>query len=302
MTTKQRNVLNNQTPVSLTAHQIEGSSKLPDTPSTINGKAIDADAGVVLTLQKKEEANAYLEELVESGKNKLNEVVATNARFIKIIAHDLRNPLSTTIGILDLLKENHIECSNAEIMQLINTAYNSANRTLNLLENLLAWSTSQNLEKNFNPVKINLRELVVNEIEHSNSSATLKQINLDHSVGSDLHVTADFEMVKTIFRNLINNAIKYTNTNGSVFIAATEGKKFVKIEISDNGIGMSIKTKGKLFKIDEIHSISGTNNEQGTGLGLLFCKEFIDLHGGKILVESEPGIGSVFRFTLPHYI
>ena len=281
---------------------MEGSSKLPDTSATIDGKVMDADAQLLLSLQKREEANAHLEELVVDGKNKLNEVVAANARFLKIIAHDLRSPLSTTIGILDLLKESDNECSKTEIKHLINTAYNSAIRALDLLENLLTWSTSQSSKRNFNPVKIRLSELVINEIEHFNASATLKKITLDHSIDSELHVTADFEMVKTIFRNLINNAIKYTNIHGNIFIAATEGKKFVKIEISDNGIGMSPETKEKLFKIDELHSRLGTDNEQGTGLGLLFCKEFIDLHGGKIQVDSEPDKGSRFSFTLPHYI
>jgi signal transduction histidine kinase len=109
-------------------------------------------------------------------------------------------------------------------------------------------------------------------------------------------------MVKTIFRNLISNAIKYSNTGGTIFISATEAPHFVEIEVKDDGIGIEQKTRQKLFKIDEFHSTSGTNNEQGTGLGLLFCKEFIDLHGGQIQVKSEPGKGSRFIFTLPHYI
>jgi signal transduction histidine kinase len=109
-------------------------------------------------------------------------------------------------------------------------------------------------------------------------------------------------MVKAIFRNLISNAIKYTNVGGNISITAAEENRFVKIRVADNGVGITNQIKERLFKIDDFHSSPGTNNEHGTGLGLLFCKEFVDLHGGEIQVESEPGMGSIFKFTLPHYI
>ena len=109
-------------------------------------------------------------------------------------------------------------------------------------------------------------------------------------------------MTKAIFRNLISNAIKYSNPGGQVIISAIEGKQFVEIEVADNGVGISKETQDKLFKIDEFHSSIGTDNEHGTGLGLLFCKEFIDMHGGKIQIESEQGKGCKIKFDLPYYI
>ena len=109
-------------------------------------------------------------------------------------------------------------------------------------------------------------------------------------------------MVKTILRNLINNAIKYTNINGEITINASELKQFVEVTVKDNGIGISADNKKKLFKIDTFHSTPGTHDEKGTGLGLLLCKEFVELHGGNIRIESEAGKGSRFAFTLPHYI
>ena len=109
-------------------------------------------------------------------------------------------------------------------------------------------------------------------------------------------------MVKTVLRNLISNAIKYTNINGQIKINALENKQYVEISVKDNGIGISPETRKKLFKIDFLHSAPGTNDEKGTGLGLLLCKEFIELHGGNIWIESEAGKGSCFSFTLPHYI
>ena len=302
MNTKQPNILNNPDPVNKTAARINGRTQSKVTSERIDGKVTVPDSLLLLQLQELEEINANLEELLEDNRKKLNETIATNAKFLKLIAHDLRSPFSTTIGILDLLKESFNDWDKNEIEQLINTASNSALRALDLLDKLLAWTMLQNTERTFNPVKINLRELVINELESFNASATLKQISMDHSIEPDLFVTADSEMVKTIFRNLISNAIKYTHTGGNIFIAATEGKRFVKIEVRDNGIGMSQKTKDMLFKIDEFHSTTGTNDETGTGLGLLFCKNFIDFHGGKIRVESEPDKGSKFKFTLPHYI
>lgn len=301
MNTKQRDTLNignANKPVRRINDSLKRSESQAKQPTDLK----NPDSRHQLSLQTLEEKNAYLEELLENSRKEMEEAVAVNARFLKIVAHDLRNPFSTTIGILDLLKENFDDWDKSEIKRFIATAASSASNALSLLENLLAWSMSQNIEKTFNPVRINLHELVIDEIELFDTAAGLKQITIDESVALNIFVAADNEMVKTIFRNLISNAIKYTNTGGHIHIAATEGKKFVKIEISDDGIGMSQKTREKLFKIDHFSSISGTYNEYGSGLGLLFCKEFIDRHGGNIRVESEPDKGSKFKFTLPHYI
>lgn len=299
MNTKSDNNLNRTIPANKIVRHINGSSKLTNASFSISDKLHENDK-LLASSQKLEEINGYLEELVESERKKVNELIETNNRFLRIVAHDLRNPFSTTLSILDLLNESLEDYSKAEIQELLKAANNSAIKAQNLLESLLAWSMSQSLEKKFNPVKVNLRELVINEIERFNNAAFLKRIDMDQSIDPNLHVSADFEMVKTIFRNLISNAIKYTRTGGEIFISANGGnKQFVKIEVRDNGIGMSQNTKEKLFKIDEFNSISGTNNEQGSGLGLLFCKEFIDLHGGTMSIESELGKGSIFKFTLP---
>lgn len=275
----------------------------PQTPSRGNiGKKETSESQLLLRLSKLEEINNQLEKLIDDSKQKLSEVVASNARFLSIVAHDLRNPFTTTVSILDLLKDHLNDIDQAELQRLIDIAAISTVRTLDLLDNLLSWSILQNKQKSFNPEKINLHELIAYEFESFNLSAAQKQLTLDHSIAPDLHITGDIQMVKTIFRNLISNAIKYSNPGGVIFICAAEGKQFTEIEVRDTGIGMSDKTKEKLFKIDEFYSQSGTNQEQGSGLGLLFCKDFIETHGGEIRVESTPGKGSSFRFTLPHYI
>jgi signal transduction histidine kinase len=144
--------------------------------------------------------------------------------------------------------------------------------------------------------------LLQEEIESLKTLALQKQITMSQSVEPALNVTADLQMVKTIFRNLINNAIKYTHAYGKIVITAVENKQFVEVTVIDNGIGISDEDSKKLFKIDSFHSTPGTRDEKGTGLGLLLCKEFVELHGGNIRIESEAGKGSRFAFTLPHYI
>jgi signal transduction histidine kinase len=281
------------------------SNKRSSKSSGLPGFITDTDKATenhFIQLQEMKERNALLEKLVEQHKNKLTEVVATNTKFISVIAHDLRSPFHAILGALELLKIKLEDYKISDIESYIDMASNSAIKTLNLLDGLLDWTISQNLEKSFNPVKINLYDLLEDEIMNIHSSATQKQISLNHSIEPKLNVTADIQMVKTVLRNLIGNAIKYTNIGGEIFISASESEQFVEIVVGDTGIGMSMEVQRKLFKIDTFRSIAGTNNERGSGLGLLLCKEFVEIHGGKIRIESESGKGSKFKFTLPHYL
>jgi len=255
-----------------------------------------------LRLKELENYNAQLENLIKVQNTKLIEVTETNTHFIAIIAHDLRSPFNAIIGILDVLKESLNDFSIDEIKEFVNIASNSANRTLNLVDNLLAWTISQNKGKSFNPIKINLSQLLLCEMESFILPAKQKQISLKHHIAPDLNASADFEMVKTILRNLISNAIKFTNTGGEIFINAFEDKNYVEIAVKDNGIGIPIQAQKELFRPGMNISTFGTGNEPGTGLGLLLCKEFVDIHCGRIWVESKPGYGSTFKFTLPHYL
>jgi signal transduction histidine kinase len=280
----------------------DSDSKSLSMPVSESGSDMAAEKKLLLRLREMEELNTGLELLVEQRTSKLVEIVSTNAKFLSIIAHDLRSPFSSILGILELLKMSLKELDKNEIEKYIEIIYNSANNTLTLLDNLLVWALSQNKEKNFKPIKINLYELLREEIENLKTLASQKQITLRHSVKPDLNVTADIQMVKTILRNLINNAIKYTNVNGEIIIDANEVNQYIEIAIKDNGIGISAEDQRKLFKIDAFHSTPGTHDEKGTGLGLLLCKEFVELHGGNIRIESEAGKGSRFAFTLPHYI
>lgn len=268
--------------------------------NTDTGKESEKD--IMLRLQEMEDLNAHLEKLLRQRTAEIDEVVATNTKFISILSHDLRSPFSSILGALQILKESLNNYNINEIEEYIDIASDSANRTLNLLDNLLAWTITQNKEKSFNPIKINLHALISDEIENINTSARQKQISLNQFIVPDLYVNADLQMVKTILRNLICNAVKYTNTGGEISISAKESRQFVEIAVKDTGIGILSEALKKLFRIDAFHSTEGTGNEKGTGLGLLLCKEFVEIHGGEIRIESEPGLGSKFTFTLPHYL
>jgi signal transduction histidine kinase len=285
-----------------TANRKNGNSKPSDKSGVMADATRVSDEQYILRLQEMAELNVHLESIVNQQAKEIAEIAATNSKFVAIISHDLRGPFTSILGVLELLRTNLNDYDVDKIKKFIDLAADSANSTYALLESLLAWTVAQNKELSFNAVKINLRELVKEEIASCKVSVLQKQLMLRYSIRPDLNVSADLQMVKTIFRNLIGNAIKYTPTCGEIIISASENKQFVEIIVSDNGIGISPEEQKKLFKINMFHSTAGTNNEQGVGLGLLLCKEFIELHGGNIMVKSECGKGCQCIFTLPHYI
>ncbi|HUX58988.1 MAG TPA: ATP-binding protein [Bacteroidales bacterium] len=251
----------------------------------------------MLIKQKEELYNSNI--LLEERRQNIEELNASKDKFFSIIAHDLKNPFQTIIGFSEMQKEE-IKSGNfasiEEYARLINT---SAVSTFRLLENLLEWANSQRGKILFKPIQFNLDELFIEELVALNDMALSKNVELKNSLADNLVITADKNMVKTIFRNLISNAIKFTHRNGKVEIAAKIKDNHVEISVSDNGIGMTKESMLKLFRIDVTLTTRGTENEKGTGLGLLLCKEFVEKHGGKIWVETDPGKGSTFKFNLP---
>ncbi len=302
MNVKQRQFPNNLKLEKNTADNKNNSSVSSDISGTIPGNGNKPKNDRKLRKLEMKQLNTLLRNLVNQHTTELTEVVATNTRFISIIAHDLRSPFTSILGALELLKEKLDQYHIIDVDYYIDIAFDSANSTLNLLDNLLAWTVTQNKENRFNPVKINLNELITEEIGSINVFSKHKQITLSYSIAPDLNITADIQMVKTIFRNLISNAVKFTDIGGEITVNASEYGQFVEIIVSDTGTGISDDVLKNIFKKNTFHTKAGTNNEKGTGLGLLLCKEFVELHGGSILIESEPEKGSKFKFTLPHYI
>lgn len=279
-----------------------GGSKLTSTSQEVPTFEKAPDWENNARLEYLEDRNASLESLLQKNSEKLTEVIETNRKFISIIGHDLRGPFCSILGVLEMLKDGLNEYDIQDIEKYLSIASNSANSTLSLLDNLLAWTSAQNIEKNYHPVRINLFGLINEEFEAINLNATQKGIVIYNAVSPDLHVVADAQMITSVVRNLLGNALKFTYTGGEVNVSAIEQRKFVEIQVEDNGIGISAEDIKALFNPDIRHSTPGTQKEQGTGLGLTICKEFIEIHGGSISVESEQGKGSRFKFTLPHYV
>ncbi len=225
----------------------------------------------------------------------------TKDKFFSIIAHDLKNPLQAVMGLSEMLAF-HIETMTKEKTSLFaHDIFESVTRLSKLLENLLQWSRVQTGNIPFKPEVIDIQVLADNVVKQYSISARAKNIRLLSTVPADEFAFGDEQMVMTILRNLISNAIKFTHEGGQVMVSTLEDRNLVFIDVADNGVGISAQKIEKMFKLDQHISTQGTANEEGTGLGLILCKDFVEMNGGRITVESEPGKGTRFRFYLPRF-
>jgi signal transduction histidine kinase/DNA-binding response OmpR family regulator len=245
------------------------------------------------------EALKQKEQILIDQKKQLQELNLTKDKFLSIITHDLRNPFCSLLGFSEALYKNNSTMTEPKREKFIGFIYETSKNTYELLEDLLTWARSQSGKMAVNPQKVNLKSIAREISTLLQASATTKKIDLRNEITLDTYVFADNNMLNTIFRNLITNAIKYTREEGIVTLAATTHNQTVEVTVSDTGIGMTDKTKERLFKIGETISNPGTGNEKGTGLGLILCKEFIEKLGGQISAESELNVGSRFTFTIP---
>jgi len=229
----------------------------------------------------------------------LKDLNATKDKFFSIIAHDLKNPFNTLLGFNELLVKNAATYTPEKVQQFALHMYNTSRHTYALLENLLEWSRLQTGKLNPNPVKAKPSELIYEVKLLCEEMSKTKNIALHSIINCDEYILADKEMIKTVLRNLVTNALKFTKPEGKVKIETRNGENNVLFIVSDTGIGIEPEHIGKLFRIDRKLSKTGTADEKGTGLGLILCKEFVEKHGGTIWVESEVGKGSDFKFTLP---
>ena len=239
------------------------------------------------------------EEEIKQMNAQLNLANAQKDRFYSIIAHDLKSPFNLILGYLDLLTENIRTYDIEKTEKLLNITKKTANNTFYLLEDLLIWTRSQSGKISYEPKKLNFISICTFEVENLKQIADNKNITINLSAAEELSVFADADMLKTILRNLISNAIKFTPIGGCIDIRTKQTDSILTISVSDNGIGIPPESLTNLFDFAQIITTKGTGDEHGTGLGLSLCKEFIEKHGGKIWVESEVNRGSVFYFTLP---
>ena len=239
-------------------------------------------------------------EFIISHQNyELKKLNADKDRFISILAHDLKNPLGSMLGLSELLFKNVRRYDINKTEEFINLIFKSAQSTLNLLDDILNWVRAQSGKLPFEPLVLSFEEICTNVLDNLKLTADNKNIKISHFAPTEINIYADRNMLETILRNLISNAIKFTNKNGNINIYAIQDVSFATFTVSDNGVGMTTETLKRLFDITQKITSEGTESERGTGLGLLLCKEFVEKHGGKIWVESEIGKGSEFKFTIP---
>ena len=229
----------------------------------------------------------------------LKELNSSKDKFFSILAHDLKNPFQALMGYTDMLNEDFDEFSNEEIKNSINSLQSISHNVYDLLEGVLEWSRAQTGRMEFNPLLFALSDEVNSIIELYKENANSKGIKLISQIDSQISLFADSNMIKTIVRNLVANAIKFTQNGGSIKILAEKTKSDIKIIVEDTGVGMTQEIIDSLFRIDTNHTTKGTNGEVGTGVGLILCYELVQLHKGKIWAESELEIGSKFIFTIP---
>jgi PAS domain S-box-containing protein len=251
--------------------------------------------GVTRDITEIKEVNKQL----ESYAQELKILNADKDRFIQIIAHDLRNPFNTLLGVSDLLIENINKYHRSQIHDFIKTINQTAHRTYNLLEEILLWSKALSGKLPFEPEKLNFHEEFNDVILKMQSNVEQKTISLNVTANPDMYFTADKNMIRTILRNLVSNAIKFSRPEGKITISAEKNEDSVLISVSDNGVGIKEEDRIKLWDSTKPFTTHGTNNETGSGLGLIICKELVEKHKGKIWVESEVGKGSNFYITLP---
>ncbi|MCM4168095.1 Adaptive-response sensory-kinase SasA [Arenibacter antarcticus] len=237
--------------------------------------------------------------IIQRDKRKLEALNETQNKLFSIIAHDLRSPFNNILSLSELFFHNESDTDDSESKEYVDLINTTAKNTLGLLDNLLNWAKSQTGELSFNPKKIKLSEVISEIIELKMSLAKAKNISLQYSPADDIELNTDENILGTVLRNLISNAIKFTNSGGHINVVATTNQHQVEISISDNGVGMKEETIHKIFNLSSNVTLPGTANERGSGLGLVICKEFVKKLNGHLWVESEEGKGSNFKFTLP---
>ena len=263
---------------------------------------LDSDGSIINYIAVKEditEKKKINDELIES-EARLKEANATKDKLFSIIGHDLRSSIGSFEPILELLT-NEKNLDESEKTVLLNALVQGSKTAYSLLENLLSWASGQANRIKLEPAEFNMIELINGSIELLASTARQKSISILTGYNRPLPVYADRNSLDLVVRNLLSNAIKFTHEKGRIIISLQEDDKEVEVSIADNGVGIKKEVMDHLFTAGSFHTTLGTNFEKGSGLGLVLCKDFVEKNGGRIRVESNPGEGSRFIFTIPKF-
>ncbi len=252
--------------------------------------------------QKVLERTIQIEEqnrLIVSQNQELKELISTKDKLFSIIGHDLGNQFNIIVGFLEVLVSDFKKLDSGKIEYHLINISNSSKYAYNLLENLLTWARMKTNLIQYNPEIFNVNNKINESIKLFEGAFANKKIKIEVFLEEKINIYADVNMFSTVFRNLVANAIKFTDEDGNISVAIKHSNNFCKISVKDTGVGISEEDMRKIFRIDSKHKTLGTKGEKGTGLGLILCKEFIEKQHGKIWVESVVGKGSIFSFTLP---
>ncbi len=288
-------------------------NRLVEKQNAANNERREVEIKLALETQKKDMAMQSLmieqqlseqlneqKEVIQEQNNSLETLVTTKNKLFSIIGHDLRSPLCVQSSLTEYLIHDFNDLKKEEILESIYAINKTANNALNMLSNLMDWSKTQNNMLDPIPIKVNVKQKLDDIIDLQSEAWRAKKIDISIECDSKLSLIADEQMTETIIRNLLSNAIKFTPLNGKVNFYSYQHENMCVIEISDNGVGMTESQLNNLFDAHTTTSSLGTNNEKGTGLGLILCKEMIDINKGTISVESEQNKGSKFSISLPH--
>jgi len=242
----------------------------------------------------------YFRNIILEQQDKLKEVIANRDRLYSVVTHDLRSPLGTMRMILDLLASSLTEDGiGIELYDMLVSVDRMAHDSYDLLDNILKWIKNQRKELLPCKTDIDVVALFRSEMEVFSRFSKVKDLKLNLFSQENSFVNADVDLLKTVFRNILSNAVKFSKIGGNVDITISELGKFIKIEIKDYGVGISEEAKEKILDKDVFYTTFGTANEEGFGLGLRLCYDFVRLNNGKLWFESEEGKYSIFSFTIP---
>jgi len=243
----------------------------------------------------------HTEQLLLNNQDRLTKLNKTKDKLFSIIGHDLRGPMGNIYNLATIINESFDRQSDEDRKRIIKTLCNSSEQSLKLIENLLVWAKSQTGGIQFTPQQFRLNSVVKETLDVLKPIALEKKVSIENTVCPEIGVYADAQMISLVIRNLVANAIKYTRREGLISVKAIPSDLEIVVEIEDNGIGIPEEIIRNLFSIDRSIRRNGTENEPGTGLGLLLCKEFIDQHKGQIGVKKSSEAGTVFYFTIPSH-
>lgn len=264
----------------------------------VSSSIIDRQAELVQSTIRDITQSKKAQKRLKESEQKLKKAVASKDKFFSIIAHDLKNPFQHILGFTELILKHLDAYPPEKTRQMLGMVHDSAQQTYELLQTLLQWARSQSGRIPFEPENILVNEICKENVKFLQGAAQEKNIALKAEICEQAQAYADANMIQTVLRNLITNAIKFTPENGNITVATRTQNDFVHVVVTDSGVGIPPDELKKLFKIDQSFSTPGTAGEKGTGLGLILCKEFVERNGGTIHAESTPGKGSRFIFSL----